>query len=283
MIEQSAAEDATRQMDMSDYAGWLISHLGPTGTLVLLALGSLLLLKLLGKDGRRAAAKGLGKLLGSLTGAVVRYLGITVWAARMRMPIRLAYRLQPDRWREMCETRKLVGLKRGRIKRTPMGVDVRVTLGGSLTLETLTARIKDVETGLGTRRGAVRIEGADKANKATVRITVRNPLAKNVPWSQPSAPVSITDPARLSMNPFGEWTEIDLQQRILVVGASGSGKSSVQRVLSAPVILATDAELEVWDLKQGTESQHYEGKAAVRITTSEQARERLNWYMSVEL
>jgi hypothetical protein len=85
------------------------------------------------------------------------------------------------------------------------------------------------------------------------------------------------------MNPFGEWTEIDLRQRILVVGASGSGKSSVQRVLAAPVILAADAELEVWDLKQGTESQHYEGKASTRITTADQAIERLGWFMESEL
>ncbi|WP_461712931.1 FtsK/SpoIIIE domain-containing protein, partial [Streptomyces sp. DSM 41029] len=87
----------------------------------------------------------------------------------------------------------------------------------------------------------------------------------------------------LSMNPFGEWTAIDLQQRILIVGASGSGKSSVQRVLAAPVIVAADADLEVWDLKQGTESQHYEGKADVRITTADQARARLAWYMEQEL
>ncbi|WP_461712992.1 hypothetical protein, partial [Streptomyces sp. DSM 41029] len=58
----------------------------------------------------------------------------------------------------MTAARKLVGLKRGRVKRTPMGVDVRVTLGGGLNLDTLTARIKDLETGLGTRRGAIRVE-----------------------------------------------------------------------------------------------------------------------------
>ncbi|MEE1774589.1 FtsK/SpoIIIE domain-containing protein, partial [Streptomyces sp. JV181] len=95
--------------------------------------------------------------------------------------------------------------------------------------------------------------------------------------------VSIRHAAPLSMNPFGEWTEIDLQQRILIVGASGSGKSSTQRVLATPVILAADADLEVWDLKQGTESQHYEGKADVRITNADQARARLKWFMDTEL
>lgn len=270
-------------MDVSDSVGWLLDQLGPKGMAVLLALAAYLLLKAVGKDGRRAAGRAMSAALGRMTNMVIRYVGVSLWAARMRMPIRLAYRLQPDRWREMCEARKLIGLKRGRIRRTPMGVDVRVTLGGALTLETLNARVKDLETGLGTRRGAIRIEGADKANKATVRITVRNPLARPVKWAEPSGPVSMTDAAPLSMNAFGEWTEIDLQQRILIVGASGSGKSSVQRVLSSPVILAADGELEVWDLKQGTESQHYEGKAAVRITTADEARKRLDWWMDVEL
>lgn len=261
----------------------LLDQLGPKGVVVLLTVGAILLLKVIGKGGRKWLAD---RIRGALKRAVrtfLRYVRVSLWAARLRMPIRLSIRLQPDRWRAMTEARKLSGLKRGKVRRTPMGVDVRVTLGGSLNLETLTARIKDLETGLGTRRGAIRVEPTDAAHKAIVRITVRNPLAKTVTWPVPDGPVSIKDPAMLSMNPFGEWTEIDLQQRILVVGASGSGKSSVQRVLSAPVVLAADADLEVWDLKQGTESQHYEGKADVRITNAEQAKARLAWFMGTEL
>ncbi|MER5733945.1 FtsK/SpoIIIE domain-containing protein [Streptomyces sp. NPDC002138] len=263
--------------------GHLLSNLGPLGVVVLIAVGACLLLAVIGKTGRKAVGKATGRVIVKACRAFVRYVTISLWAARMRMPIRLAIRLQPERWRSMTEARKLTGLKRGRVRRTPMGVDVRVTLGGSLTLESLTARIKDIETGLGTRRGAVRVEPGATAHKAIVRITVRNPLAKNVPWPVPTGLVSIKHPAPLSMNPFGEWTGIDLQQRILIVGASGSGKSSAQRVLAAPVILAADADLEVWDLKQGTESQHYEGKADVRITNAEQAKARLKWFMETEL
>lgn len=270
----SAEEKANGgQVDVSH----LLSALGPKGVVVVLAVGALLLLKT--KTGRKFAKDALRKAAKTM----IRFVRISLWAASKRMPIRLAYRLQPERWREMCAARKLVGLKRGKVKRTPMGVDVLVTLGGALTLETLTARIKDLETGLGTRRGAIRVEGRDSAHKATIRITVRNPLAKNVPYPMPTGLVSIKTPAMLSMNPFGEWTEIDLQQRILIVGASGSGKSSAQRVLATPVILAADADLEVWDLKQGTESQHYEGKADVRITNAEQAKARLAWFMETEL
>jgi hypothetical protein len=121
------------------------------------------------------------------------------------------------------------------------------------------------------------------AHKAVVRITTRNPLKRAVPWTAPAGPVSIADPVALSMTPFGDWVEIDLQQRILIAGASGSGKSSVQRVLSASVVLAVDAELEVWDLKQGTESQHYEGLAALRITTAAECRARIEQLLTEEL
>lgn len=261
--------------------GSLLDVLGPQGVAVLLALGALLLLR--SKSIRKAVRRALARALRKAYRAVVRYVRVGLWCARLRMPIRLGYRLQPEAWREMCEARKLSGLKRGRVKRTPMGVDVLVTLGKSLTLETLTARVSDLETGLGTRRGAIRIEARESAHKATVRITVRDPLRKPVLWPAPAGLVSIKDPARVSMNPFGEWTEVDLRQRILVVGASGSGKSSVQRVLSAPVILAEDAELEVWDLKHGSESQHYEGKASLRIITADECRERIEYLNAVEL
>src|SRR5207247_632847 len=135
---------------------------------------------------RHAFSRWIGRTIAKMVRGIVRYVTISLWAARLAMPIRLAVRLQPERWREMCKARKLDGLKRGKVKRTPMGVDVRVTLGGSLTLETLTARIKDLETGLGTRRGAIRVEPTEVANKALVRITVRNPLAKPVAWPRPA-------------------------------------------------------------------------------------------------
>ncbi len=195
---------------------------------------------------------------------------------------RVLRRLEPKRWAGMCESRGLKGLKRGRITRTPMGLDVVVTLGGKLTVESLNGHVRQLETGLGTRRGALRVSAHDMAHKATVRIMTRNPLRKPVTWPAITGPVSVADPVRLSLSPFGEWTEVDLRQRILIVGASGSGKSSVQRVLAAPVILAEDGDLEVWDLKQGMESQHYAGKAR-RITTADEAIARLDELIEIEM
>lgn len=257
--------------------GHLVGLLGPEGVAVLLAVGAVLLLRY--KPVRSLARKALKRA----ARALLRFVRIVVWAAYLRMPLRLAYRLQPERWRNMCQDRRLVGLKRGRVKRTAQGVDVLVTLNGALRLDTLVTRIPDLETGLGVRRGSIRVEGRESAHKALIRITVRNPLARPIPWSRPAGPVSIADPVHLAVTPFGDAMELDLRQRILIVGASGAGKSSVQRVLSAPVILAEDADLEVWDLKQGSESQHYEGKAVRRITTAAECAARIEELVRVEL
>jgi S-DNA-T family DNA segregation ATPase FtsK/SpoIIIE len=227
--------------------------------------------------GGAAAGYVWGGLALAVAGAVPHWV-----EAKVSGEARVLRRLQPSRWAEMCEARGLKGLKRGRIARTVMGLDVVVTLNGKLTIEMLNSHVRQLETGLGTRRGAVRITAHEMANKATMRIMTRNPLRKAVVWPAIIGPVSITEPALLSLSPFGEWTEVDLRQRILIVGASGSGKSSVQRVLAARVILADDADLEVWDLKQGTESQHYQGKAR-RVTTVVEAISRIDELLTVEL
>ncbi|WP_461712935.1 hypothetical protein, partial [Streptomyces sp. DSM 41029] len=93
--------------------------------------GGCLLLWVIGKTGRRLLAKAVGRLLKRAAKAFVRYVRISLWAVRLEAD------RETDRWREMTAARKLVGLKRGRVKRTPMGVDVRVTLGGGLNLDTL--------------------------------------------------------------------------------------------------------------------------------------------------
>jgi len=257
----------------------LIEIIGPTGVLVLVAIGLLLLLKVIGHTGRKALRRAAKRILRK----AVRYIRITAWAARLEMPIKLAYRLQHGRWEEMCHDRDFVGLKRGVVKKSKVGIDVHVTLNRKLTLELLSSKVSALEAGLGTKRGVIRISPGKTANKAIVRIVLRDPLAKDVSWVRPIGDVSISDLCRVSMVPSGDWIQIKLQQRILIAGASGSGKSVTQRILAAQVIMAKDADLEVWDLKHGTESQHYAGKVIDRITTSSEAGARIKHYMQVEL
>lgn len=249
----------------------LITNLGIEGCVTLLTIGLLLLGT---TDIGRRAIKAAGR-------RIVRYIRIGLWGARLHIGYRLALRLQPERWDGMVQARKLTGLRRGKVRRTPGGIAVRLTLGGALDLEAVRTRTSQLETGLGLRRGSARIKPTSRADKAVLDIVLRDPLAKPIEWKKPVQTVRLADPIRLSVTPFGDTITLDAKQRIGIFGTSGSGKSCVQRLLGAHVIQAVDADLEVWDLKFGVESQNYEGKAH-RVTTVEDAVARVDWLLDEE-
>jgi hypothetical protein len=208
-------------------------------------------------------------------------LAVAWWATRNGIPYRLALRLQPDRWNAMVDKRQLPGLKRGKIKRSPIGVSVRLTLTGKLTSRWVSSKLGQLETGLGLKHGTSRIKNVGRADLLVLEIRLRDPIEGSIPWERPSRKVRLADPVRLSLTEFGDPVSVSLKNRIGIFGESGSGKSCVQRVLGAHVIEAVDAGLEVWDLKQGVESQHYAGKAH-RVTTIPDALARLDWLVDEE-
>jgi hypothetical protein len=234
-------------MDVSDTLGALVDALGPQGTVVLLSLGALLLLR--SKTLRKGLGKALSAALHKAGRALVRYVRISLWAARMRMPVRLAYRLQPERWREMTAARKLTGLKRGKVRRTAAGLSVRVTLGGSLDLATIQARVDQLETGLGVKRKSIRIEGTDRADRAIVHIVLRNPLRKPILWAG-HAPGTVTEPAEVATTPHGDRVSVELLRRWLIAGTTGSGKSLFARLMLAAVATSPDGRLTYADPKR---------------------------------
>jgi hypothetical protein len=250
---------------------WVVSTLGLEGCAVLVALGLLLLGSTkLGRRAMRAAGRRLA-----------RYIRVTVWGARLGIGYRLASRLQIERWDGMVNARKLPGLKRGKVRRTPGGIAIRLTLNGALDLDAVRSRTSQLETGLGLRRGSARIKPTSRADKAVLDIVLRDPLAKPILWQPPKTVVRLTDPVKLSITPFGDAVTLDVKQRLGIFGTSGSGKSCVQRLLGAHVVQAVDADLEIWDLKFGVESEHYEGKAH-RVTTVEDAVARVDWLLDQE-
>jgi len=250
----------------------LVELLGVKGVITLLVLGWILV-----------KSKAARKFLKRKIRAVLRRTKMLRFAAAYSIPVRLAHRLQPKQWAEMCDNRGLTGLKRGRLKKTPAGVDIRAGLHGSLTLDTLLSRIVALETGLGVERNTIKIASTDRSDKVVVRLRVRDPLKDGVPYTLPTGRVSITDPCPLGMDVYGDWTTVNLEQRILIAGTSGSGKSCTQRVMSSRVIQADDADLEFWDLKNGTEAQNYRGKAVAIATTTEECVARINWFRNVEI
>lgn len=256
----------------------LVDVIGPTGVVVVvvLTLAALWLLKY--KTVRRAVWKVTKKLYKKTN----TYVRLTWWASRLGIGIRLARRLQPKRWHKMCEERQLAGLKRGKIKRTKVGIDINVTFNLKLTAEYVQDKLTALETGLGIRKGCMRLIEGNTANKGALRISLRGVLPAILPMEIPEGETSIKDGWQL-VNEFGETTTVNLRQRILITGASGSGKSTAQRSLSTRVLRAYDADMEMWDLKKGLESQHYEGKVLHRVIDAASALERIEYLLTDEM
>ncbi len=262
---------------LQDSLGDLLAKIGPIGVLFLLIFLWTKLDPKARKNIRTKAWKAIKWL-----GRKIWYLvAVAWWAVKNKIPFRLALRLQPDRWDAMVEKRKLPGLKRGKIRRVPVGVQIRLTLTGALTPRYVSSRLPQIETGLGLRRGTARIKDASRSDRLILEVKLRDPIKDIIPWERPRGLVRLADPVRVSLTEFGDVVHVSMKNRIGVFGESGSGKSCVQRILGAHVIEAIDAGLEIWDLKQGVESQHYAGKAH-RVTTIPAALERLDWLINTE-
>lgn len=250
----------------------VLELLGAKGVITLLVLGWILV-----------KSKAARKFLKRKIRVLVRRTRMLRFAATYSIPVRLAHRLQPKQWAVMCANRGLTGLKRGRLKKTPAGVDISAGLHGSLTLDTLLSKVVALETGLGVERNTIKIATTDRSDRVVIRVRVRDPLKDGVKITLPAGRVSIKDSCPLGTDVYGAWIELDLEQRILIAGTSGSGKSCTQRVMSSRVIQADDADLEFWDLKNGTEAQNYKGKAVAIATTPEECSARINWFRDIEL
>lgn len=230
------------------------------GTLLVLAI---VLVPLTKKAGRRLAVR----VLRRAGRAALRWARITLWAARLRMPIRLAARLQPDRWREMCAHRRLVGLRRGMVRATAAGIAIRVTLGGNLDLAAVQGRIDQLETGLGVKRRAIRIEPGARADRAIVHIVLRDPLRRPVRWTG-HAPGTVTAPAEVATTPHGDRVEVELLRRWLIAGTTGSGKSLFARLMLAAVATSVDGRVTYADPKR-VEAGQWRHLAAIACTPEE--------------
>jgi hypothetical protein len=253
-------------------------HLSASAVLAIVTVAVVMLLWRSGPKGRRFLARTGRKLIRKAW----RYARITWWASRLGIGVRLAGRLQPDRWDAMVVSRQLTGLRRGKVSRTPSGVSVRMTLSGSLTLREVSGKARQLETGLALAHDTARIVRTNRADRVLLQILLRDPLAGGVLWTPPRGTVRLRDPMPLAKTAFGDVLTLDLKNRTGVFGTSGSGKSCVQRLIGAHVAQAVDADLEIWDLKFGTESQHYAGKA-YRVTSASQALDRVDWFLGNEL
>lgn len=263
--------------ELQDSLGDLLAKIGPVGVLALL----IWLWCSLDPKIRKTLRHQTWLVIKLICRKIWYLVCVAWWATKNQIPFRLALRLQPDRWDAMVEKRRLPGLRRGKIRRTPTGVSVRLTLTGRLTAKYVHSQIRQIETGLGLRRDVCRLRTVSRSDRLILEIKIRDPLKDGVPWERPGRKVRFADPVRLSVNDFGDSFSVSLKNRLGIFGESGSGKSCTQRVIGAHVVLAIDAGLEVWDLKQGIEGAQYKDKAHV-ITTVPDSLARLDWLLNEE-
>lgn len=196
------------------------------------------------------------------------------------VPGDLMRNLQKDAWTRMVREKKIPGLVWTGVEESPFGVRVAVKFEGVMNFPEAQSNIVHIEAGLDVKQGSVRPKPGSTAGRGFLEIRTKEPFAGGLLWEPPAGPVRLADPVHLATTPYGEKVYMSVKQRILISGTSGAGKSGTQRVVAAHVVLAVDANLELWDFKR-VESTFYEGKARC-VATVEEAADRITWLVETE-
>lgn len=203
-----------------------------------------------------AAATTLGPLtdpLPTALGLAVLVGGVPWWThRRRRMRVRVDRTIQA--WPDVAEQ---VGLAGSRVLSAVVdiwGWRARIALRGGQTVSDVVAHVPAIESGLGTRPGAVRVEpDPAHAGRATIRVLATDPHAAAIAWAGPSIR-SITQPITLGV--FEDATPVRvsfLRRHALIGGIAGSGKSGILNVIVANLAACADVILWGIDLKGGME------------------------------
>ncbi|MDQ3764724.1 MAG: FtsK/SpoIIIE domain-containing protein [Actinomycetota bacterium] len=183
--------------------------------------------------------------------------GLPWWAhRRRRAKVRVERTL--DAWPDIADA---VGLPGSRVMSAVVdlwGWRARIGLRRGQTVHDLVNRVPALESGLGTRPGAVRIEpDPARADHALIRVLHADPHAQSLPYPidqhhQPAA--SITGPVPLGLFEDARPVALTLTHRhSLFGGVAGAGKSGVLNVILAHLVACSDVVLWGIDLKGGME------------------------------
>jgi DNA segregation ATPase FtsK/SpoIIIE, S-DNA-T family len=191
--------------------------------------------------------------LPTLLGLAVLAAGLPWWTHRRRR-MRVTVDRTIQAWPDIAEQ---VGLKGSHVLSAVVDVwgwRARIALRGGQTVADVVAHVPAIESGLGTRPGAVRVEpDPAHAGRATIRVLATDPHAEAIPWSGPSVR-SITQPITLGV--FEDATPVRvsfLRRHGLLGGIAGSGKSGILNVIVANLAACADVVLWGIDLKGGME------------------------------
>ncbi|WP_214320580.1 cell division protein FtsK [Nonomuraea sediminis] len=220
-----------------------------------------------------------GTLMGPFSWPLPAVLGIggvllaVPWWAHRRRRARVRVERTLAAWPDIAES---VGLAGSRIQSAMVdlwGYRFRLALGRGQTVEDAVNRIPNLESALGSRRGAIRVQPVPTkhANRADVRVIETDPHADAITWPGPSI-TSITQPAKLGLFEDGSPVRVSLLRRhALIGGIAGAGKSGTVNVLLGELTACPDAIIWGVDLKRGMELQPWAACLDRLATTPQEA------------
>ncbi|MEV0586737.1 cell division protein FtsK [Nonomuraea sp. NPDC050310] len=177
------------------------------------------------------------------------------WWAHRRRRARVRVERTLAAWPDIADS---IGLTGSRIQSAVVdlwGYRFRLALARGQTVEDAVSRIPAMESALGSRHGAVRIQPVPTkhAHRADVRVIETDPHASAITWPGPSI-TSITQPAKLGLFEDGSPVRVPLLHRhALIGGVAGAGKSGGVNVLLGELTACPDALIWGIDLKRGME------------------------------
>jgi S-DNA-T family DNA segregation ATPase FtsK/SpoIIIE len=208
-----------------------------------------------------------------LGGILALATAIPWWASgRRRAKVRLDRKLES--WPEVARAVGLAGSQVMSALADIWGWRARFRLARGQTIQDVIAKVPEIESGLGTFRGAVRVYPTpdDLANRCELRVLDTDPHADAIPWPGPSVS-SITEP--IDLGPFEDATPclvLFLRRHGLFGGTTGAGKSGCLNVLIGNLCACTDVVIWAVDLKKGMELQPWMSCIDRLATTPEEAR-----------
>lgn len=146
-------------------------------------------------------------------------------------------------WAELAKERGLDGTTPGDPTLAETGLSVVVTCAGRITPEALTKKTGVVRSLLGVPTGiALDIVQGERGDQAVVRVRTRTPQ-RDMEWQPGKDGVGVDVTT-------GEVVDLEVYHRMLIAGASRSGKTVMMRVLMAKVVADPTADLVLIDAKR---------------------------------
>ena len=208
-----------------------------------------------------------------LAAGITLICGLPWWASRRRRAkVRVERMLEA--WPEIARAIGLAGSQVMSATVDLWGWRARFRLARGQTIHDVIAKISAIESGLGTFRGAVRVDPTpdDLANRCELRVLDIDPHADAIPWPGPSVS-SISEP--IDFGPFEDAVPcrvLFLRRHGLFGGGTGAGKSGGLNVLIGNLVACADVIIWGIDMKKGMELAPWASCLDRLATTPDEAR-----------